>query len=191
MKSTYLICIAFGFVAMLSFTSMNDQPATEEPGVDRAKSLAALGTMLKVLKHQRCMNCHPSDDRPRQGDDSHIHLFNVQRGLDNKGLTAMRCGTCHQNENNLYSNVPGAPRWSLAPKSMGWQGLTDAQIAANLVDKLKNGNRSPEQLAEHMTHDPLVQWAWSPGKERALPPVSQKEFHEAVRTWVENGAVIK
>lgn len=191
MKSTYLICMAFGLVAILSLTAMKDQKSIDESPIDREKSLTGLRTMLKVFKHQRCMNCHPTDDKPRQGDDAHIHLFSVQRGIDNKGLPAMRCGTCHQNENDLSANVPGAPHWSLAPKTMGWQGLTDEQIASNLVDKLKNGNRSIEQLVEHMTRDSLVQWAWAPGAGRSVPTVSQKEFHEAVKTWAQNGAVIK
>ena len=26
-----------------------------------------------VLNHPRCMNCHPRDDRPRQGEDRHPH----------------------------------------------------------------------------------------------------------------------
>ncbi|MBS1556066.1 MAG: hypothetical protein JSU09_14195 [Bacteroidetes bacterium] len=192
MKTSYFVMLLFLSVAVVSLTAWDkpekdDLPTTGDP----TKSRAALGAMLKVLKHQRCMNCHPTDDRPRQGDDAHAHLFNVQRGTDNKGLAAMRCVACHQTENNKQSNVPGAPHWQLAPKSMGWMGLSDEQIAANLIDKSKNGNRSLDQLMEHMTRDPLVQWAWQPGEGRTVPPVSQKDFHEAVRTWIENGAVIK
>jgi hypothetical protein len=194
MKSTYLSITAFGLGILFSLTSLQqmaiDKPS-DDPIVDREKSLAALRTMMKVFKHQRCMNCHPTDDKPRQGDDSHVHLFSVQRGVDNKGLPAMRCGACHQKENNISSGVPGAPHWSLAPKTMGWHGLTDEQIASNLVDKLKNGNRSIEALVEHMTRDSLVQWAWKPGIGRSTPSVSQKEFHDAVKTWSENGAIVK
>lgn len=69
--------------------------------------------------------------------------------------------------------------------------IIHSAIASNLVDKLKNGNRSIEQLVEHMTRDSLVQWAWAPGAGRSIPAVSRKEFHEAVKTWAQNGAVIK
>jgi hypothetical protein len=41
-----------------------------------------------------------------------------------------------------------------------------------------------------MTHDALVQWAWQPGEGRDLPPVSQADFHNAVRNWAKNGAKI-
>jgi hypothetical protein len=178
-----LMTIAFLFYAFLIPERVAADPKTE-------KSLAAFNQVLSVLKHQRCMNCHPSDDRPRQGDDAHVHRFNVQRGKDNSGLPVLRCNTCHQSENNHYSNVPGAPHWHLAPKSMGWQGLTDAQLGAVLLDKSKNGGRSVADLVKHMTEDALVQWAWQPGKNRSLPPLSQADFHKAVREWAENGAVV-
>jgi hypothetical protein len=38
-----------------------------------------------------------------------------------------------------------------------------------------------------MTTDALVQWAWNPGA-RTAPPVTQADFHEAVRRWVATGA---
>ncbi len=154
------------------------------------KSLVAFNQMMKVIRHPRCMNCHPSDDHPRQSDDAHVHLFNVQRGKDDKGLPAMRCNTCHQSENNGYSGVPGAPKWHLAPKSMSWQGLSDAQIGEAIVNKSKNGGRDVKALVEHMTKDSLVLWAWSPGEGRQLPPLNQSEFAQFVRQWADNGAVI-
>jgi hypothetical protein len=170
-------------LTLLSLPGLGNKP-------DKAKSLQAFDEMLKVIRHPRCMNCHPSDDYPRQGDNSTKHLFNVQRGKDDKGLATMRCYTCHQTENNRYSNVPGAPHWQLAPKSMGWQGLSKTEIGKSLLDKTQNGNRDIEKLVEHLTKDNLVQWAWQPGKGRQLPPLSQKQFHEAVKTWAENGAFI-
>ena len=136
------------------------------------------------------MNCHPSDDQPRQGDDRHKHLFNVQRGIDNHGLTVQQCATCHHEENNPYTNVPGAPHWGLAPKTMGWMGLTDAEIGKVLLDKEKNGGRTPEALVKHMSEDKLVLWAWNPGKGRTLPPVSLDNFKKALNQWLENGAHI-
>lgn len=155
---------------------------------DKEKSLAAFATIAKVLKNPRCMNCHPSDDRPRQGDDRHKHLFGVQRGKDNHGLAVQRCATCHHEENNPYTNVPGAPHWGLAPKSMGWMGLTDVELGKALVDKEKNGGRTPKDLVKHMSKDKLVLWAWNPGKGRSLPPVSLPNFKKALNQWLENGA---
>ncbi|WP_291966963.1 hypothetical protein [Maribacter sp.] len=151
--------------------------------------------MMDVLTHQRCMNCHPSDDIPKQGDESHPHYFDMARGEDDHGFEATNCNTCHQSENNLNSGVPGAPHWALAPASMAWEGLTRKEIAERLLDMTMNGNRSHEDLVKHMTEDDLVLWAWEPGidangRQRSLPPVSKEEFKEAVENWFANGAII-
>jgi hypothetical protein len=188
----YLSFLLVGILIMLSAWRSDDKQVPPQYGTDEKseKSLVAFNKMMTVIRHPRCMNCHPSNDRPRQGDDAHVHLFNVQRGKDDKGLPAMRCNTCHQSENNTYSGVPGAPMWHLAPKSMSWQGLSDAQIGETIINKSKNGGRDVNDLVEHMTKDPLVLWAWTPGKGRQLPPLSQSEFAKLVKEWADNGAVI-
>jgi len=160
-----------------------------------SESDLAFDKMMDVLTHQRCMNCHPTDNIPKQGDDRHPHYFGIARGDNDKGFEATNCNTCHQSENNLYSGVPGAPHWALAPASTGWEGLTRVEIAERLLDKDTNGNRSHEELVEHMTMDDLVLWAWNPGVdangvEREIPPVSKEEFKKAVELWFENGAII-
>lgn len=152
-------------------------------------------TMMDVLTHQRCVNCHPNDHIPKQGDDSHPHYFDMARGEDNHGFEATNCNTCHQSENNLNSGVPGAPHWALAPASMAWEGLTRTELAERLLDKTTNGNRSHAALVKHMTEDELVLWAWEPGVDadgdlRTLPPVSKEDFKNAVENWFANGAVI-
>ena len=160
-----------------------------------SKSHDAYNKMMDVLTHQRCMNCHPNDNIPKQGNDRHPHYFGIARGENNKGFQATNCNTCHNSENNKYSGVPGAPHWSLAPASMGWEGLSRAQIAERLLDKSANGNRSHKELIKHMTEDDLVLWAWQPGVDadgvqRTIPLVSKEDFKEAVKNWFANGAVI-
>ncbi|WP_321826568.1 hypothetical protein [Maribacter dokdonensis] len=152
-------------------------------------------TMMDVLTHQRCVNCHPNDHIPKQGDDSHPHYFDMARGEDDHGFEATNCNTCHQSENNMNSGVPGAPHWALAPASMAWEGLTRTELAERLLDKTTNGNRSHAALVKHMTEDELVLWAWEPGVDadgdpRTLPPVSKEDFKKAVENWFANGAVI-
>ncbi|MEM7343654.1 MAG: hypothetical protein AAF485_05390 [Chloroflexota bacterium] len=151
---------------------------------------AAFDTVMTVMTSPRCSNCHPTGDRPRQRDEQIIHLFNVTRGEDNHGGPVQTCETCHHEENNPYSLVPGAPHWGLAPKSMGWFGLTDAEIAQTLLDPAKNGGRTHEELLHHVSEDPLVLWAWDPGEGRTPPPVSHEEFVEAMAIWLEAGAPI-
>ena len=151
--------------------------------------------MMAVLTHKRCVNCHPSDNYPRQGEDSHIHRFGVQRGDDNHGIAALRCETCHQHDNNNYSGVPGAPEWSLAPPSMAWQGLSRVEIAQSMLNPENNGGRNLEEIVEHLTEHELVLWAWEPGidadgNEREKPPVPKDEYIAAVKSWAANGAII-
>jgi hypothetical protein len=154
----------------------------------REAGLAAYVQIASVLQSPRCLNCHPRGDRPTQGDDMHVHRVNVQRGADNNGVPAMRCSTCHQDHNNDMAGIPGAPRWHLAPASMGWVGLTRSEQCRTMLDREKNGGRSLAELVTHLTQDPLVAWAWNPGSNRAPPPVSQAQLKAALDTWANAGA---
>ena len=154
---------------------------------DRDASIQAFRGMLDVLRHPRCLNCHPSGDFPRQGDDRHRHRMLVMRGPDDHGNPTLRCSTCHQTANSPDGLVPGAPHWGLAPRSMGWEGLSDADLCRTLKDPAQNKGRTVPALVEHMTGDALVQWAWQPGA-RPAPPVGQQEFHALVRRWAATGA---
>lgn len=152
-------------------------------------------TMMKVLTHKRCVNCHPAGDRPHQGEDSHVHNFEVQRGEDNHGVAALRCESCHAHENNDFSGVPGAPEWSLAPLSMAWEGLSRVEIAKSMLNPEKNGGRDLEHIVEHLTEHALVMWAWEPGIDadgnpREIPPIPKEEYIKAVKEWAEAGAII-
>ncbi|WP_152682000.1 hypothetical protein [Chromobacterium subtsugae] len=155
---------------------------------DPSASLRAYGEVAKVLQSPRCMNCHTVTDFPRQGDDRHPHAQLIRRGPDNMGAPSLMCMACHQAANSADGLVPGAPNWHLAPLAMGWEGLSGGQICRRLLDKTRNGNRDVPALVAHMTADPLVQWAWKPGAGRATPPLSQQDFHAAVRRWADSGA---
>jgi hypothetical protein len=150
--------------------------------------VAAFQRIATVLESPRCLNCHPREDRPRQGDDRHIHLMNVQRGPDGRGLAAMRCSACHQEHNNDAAGVPGAAHWRLPPRTMGWTGLSVGELCRTLLDPTKNGGRSPTDLVKHMTTDPLVLWAWRPGGDRTVPPLSAEEMKIALEAWAGAGA---
>ena len=159
------------------------------------QSTEAFDKMMAVLTHKRCVNCHPAGDRPHQGEDSHVHNFNVQRGPDNHGVGSLSCNTCHHEENNNYSGVPGAPEWSLAPREMAWEGLSRVEIARSMLDPKINGGRSLEETVKHLTEHELVLWAWEPGVDaegnpREKPPVGKEEYIAAVKEWAAGGAVI-
>ena len=158
-----------------------------------AGSAATFTRIATVLTGPRCMNCHTATNFPRQGDDRHPHLQNVARGADGEGAPGMRCATCHQASNQLASGVPGAPHWHLAPRSMEWETLTVPQICSSLLNPARNGHRSVAQIVEHLTGDPLVAWAWNPGRdhngrERKPAPIPRAEFRTLVVHWAATGA---
>src|SRR5215471_4390000 len=57
----------------------------------QARSIALFEEAGKVIQSPRCLNCHPVTDRPRQGDDMHLHEPPVQRGAGGMGAPGMRC----------------------------------------------------------------------------------------------------
>jgi hypothetical protein len=157
------------------------------PTPDELRSAAAFRKVAEVLRHPRCMNCHPAGNFPRQGDRRSPHMMGVIRGADDHGVVGMRCSTCHSDQN--VDEVPGAPHWALAPLSMAWEGLSDTELADSLKDPARNGQRDLEKLYDHMANDKLVAWAWNPGGSRLPPPISHAEFARLVREWIDTGAV--
>jgi len=194
MKKLIVISIV-AFMAGLVTLSFRPEPGKKNnyPTLpkDSVGSVKAFMSVYKVLMSPRCMNCHPSGDAPLQGDDNHIHTMNVKRGVDGKGLYAVRCSNCHQPTNTAGLHMPpGNPKWGLPPANMRmvFQGRTPHQLALQLLDPKKNGGRTKAMLIDHMAHDDLVGWAWHPGDGRTLPPMTRTAFAAQVRLWIAKGA---
>jgi hypothetical protein len=176
------LCVA----AALTLAAVTVFPQTTG---DREKSEAAFKQIAQVMRSPRCMNCHTTTMFPRQGNQMRRHDQRVTRGADGKGAAPMRCVACHQDSNSNDGYVPGAPGWQLAPISMSWEGARgDKDLCQGLLDLKRNGNRTAKGIVIHMVNDPLVQWAWTPGTGRPLPPISQQEFHALLQLWVSTGA---
>jgi hypothetical protein len=195
-RSSLLLSIA----AAAALSTQNTPVAAQSAGLKapaafagiadrRARSQALFGEASKVLLHPRCLNCHPADDTPRQGDSAWRHDPPVVRGADNHGVPAMQCATCHQDRNLAHARVPGAPGWHLAPKEMAWMGRSTAAICAQIKDPTRNGGKTLEQIHQHTAEDALVAWGWEPGSGRTTVPGTQKEFAALVRAWIDTGAV--
>lgn len=182
-----LSLLAAGLLSFAAYTHLA-VGQNDEASAQTEESIGYFLEASKTFRHPRCMNCHPSGERPTQGDDMHAHIMNVQRGPDDKGFVGMRCASCHNETNNSYSQVPGAPKWALAPKSMAWQGLTDREICEVIKDQKKNHGMSLEDLVHHNGEDVLVSWGWTPGANRQAIPGTQKEFGEIIRKWAATGA---
>lgn len=181
-----ILIMAFGL-------NSNHKVDTNPPIVIKKDSLAsvkAFKEVYRVLKSPRCMNCHPAGDIPLQGDDSHLHTMSPKRGVEGKGVFAMKCQNCHQPTNTPGLHTPpGNPNWHLPPANMKmvFQGKTPYQLAKQLVNPKQNGNKNMQQLIEH-ADDGLVLAGWNPGEGRTLPPISHAAFKKAWITWLQTGA---
>jgi hypothetical protein len=168
----------------------NAEQTSPKPMRDDAQAASAFESILPVLRHPRCMNCHSSGDFPRQGDDLHQHTMNVRRGLNGQGVAGMRCGTCHQDHNLAGEHMPpGAPDWHLpsAREPMIWEGLSDRQLCELFKDPAHNGHRTVDGIVRHMS-TPLVLWGWHPGEGRNPIPMPENEFLARVKEWASHGA---
>jgi hypothetical protein len=185
---------AFVFVlaastSLLAGASELRRPESFSSIAARDQRAAALFTEAgKVLLHPRCVNCHPATDRPRQGDDGHPHEPRVRRGSGGRGVTTMRCATCHGAANYDAVGMPGHTRWAVAPASMAWEGRSLREICEQVKDPTRNGGRRLDAIVEHVRSDSLVGWAWAPGAGRQPAPGTQAAFGALIEAWVRAGA---
>jgi len=177
-KYLLLVCVVVGVV-------------WAQPSSTSSDGVRAWNDVYRVLESPRCMNCHPSGDRPLQGDDSHVHKQNISRRSTAAGVP---CKSCHQLHNSEAAGVvggpPGATGWDLPPEAtpMVFQGRTPSQLCEQMKDPARNGHKSFPQLVEHVEHEPLVLWGWSPGGNRSTPPLPHAAFVSAFKTWLDAGA---
>jgi hypothetical protein len=196
--SFFLLTALAIWCAVSSALAERTARGTSAPATDkRSQGLAAWQQIYSVLASPRCINCHTATSYPQQGDDRHRHFANVIRGPEGKGVPGLNCVSCHQTENADSTGVPGGHNWHLAPLSMRWQDTNDqilssAAVCRAVTDRKKNNGLDATGLLRHHTEEPLVLWAWSPGRRpdgtmRTLPPLTHAELIAATRTWVEAG----
>jgi hypothetical protein len=178
-----LAVVVVGSVALATAQSTKGPP-------QRDAAARAFEPIAAVMSSARCANCHIDGDAPLQGEEGRVHTMGVRRGTDGRGTPVMRCTNCHQDASSSVSHAPpGAPDWRVPPSAtpMAWKGLTVGEQCRMLTDKARNGNRTPQDLLEHVRHDRLVLAGWSPGPGRTLPPISHDAFVEQFKTWVDLG----
>lgn len=178
--------LAFGFERK---HTIKREPITSVINKDSVESVKAFMEVYKVLMSPRCMNCHPAGDIPLQGDDSHLHQMLPKRGVDGKGVYAMKCANCHQSTNSPGLHTPpGNPVWHLPPADtkMVFQGRSPRQLALQIMDAKQNGHKNKQQLLQH-AGDTLVKAGWNMGEGRKPPPLSYNAFVKAWNTWIYKG----
>lgn len=167
-----------------------------EGSVTREAGLDAWSRIYEVASHPRCANCHTgASDRPMWSGPSYgatrIHGMNIRAGNSRMGVEYLPCATCHTTKDTDWQNanmVPhAAPRvamgWALAPPEAHWFGRSSDQICAQLRNPDENGDRDTVALAEHLGHDLILHWAWTPGGGREPAPYSLQEHVDDVLAW--------
>jgi hypothetical protein len=184
--------LAAGVIAAVSALALVHGPLASAADDKVTAGKQAFAEVARVLQSPRCRNCHPTGDRPLQGDPGKPHAMNISRASVAAGLP---CTTCHQERNadaiGIPGGPPGAPHWSMptADHPMVFQGKAVTALCEQLKDPAQNGQRTLTQLLDHVSHDPLVLWGWSPGGTRPVPPLSHDQFVAAFAAWVaSNGA---
>ncbi len=184
--------IVVGAALLLSRADVVPVEASGDTKPDSKKAKAAFSEAAKVFFSPRCANCHPAGDAPTQGDGMVTHTMGVTRGADGRGVGELKCAVCHQDINLDGDGMPpGAPDWHMpgAEHRMSFRDITAAQLCRNLKDPLTNGgHQSAKDAIVHVSTDPKVLWAWTPGNGRTLPPLGQAEFLAKMNEWVANGA---
>src|ERR1044071_3600773 len=125
MRRLLLAVLLAGPVHAQTTTSLAPVSTFDRIANPEKRAVALFQEAGKVIMHPRCLNCHPADDTPRQGDTMRMHEPPVER-------------------------VPGNPTWFLAPKEMAWIGKSLGQICEQIKDRKRNGDKSLEQIVEHM-----------------------------------------
>ncbi|MEO0811922.1 MAG: hypothetical protein AAFY60_03595 [Myxococcota bacterium] len=167
-----------------------------KPGsITSAEGLNAWARIYEVASHPRCANCHVGEsERPMWSGPSYgkarPHGMNVHAGKSRIGAETMLCSTCHVNSASTDRGNPtphAAPRiagaWRLAPVEAHWYGQSSNAICEQLRDPKQNGERTFKQLAEHLGHDKILHWAWTPGGNREPAPRTLQEHIDDVLRW--------
>lgn len=158
--------------------------------------LALWGQIHEVLSHPRCSNCHVGDSSvpiwsgPSYGDQPRPHGMKIIAGESRIGAEYVPCSTCHGLRNSDAPHGPpgAAATWMLPPADFATFGKTSAEICSQFKDQDRNGGRNINDLAAHIDHDALLQWAWAPGGEREPAPYSKDELTAFILAWGAAGA---
>ncbi len=173
------------------FPFWNIGPASAQTSGNVSASAVGFTEASKVFLHPRCVNCHPRGDAPLIGDNSRPHPMRVRRGPEGMGENGMRCSGCHQAKNLPGPHLPpGAPGWQLPPRDtpMVFEKRTPRELCLQLKDPAQNGNRTPEEILEHVREAPIVLWGWDPGQGRTPVSVPHQTFVNQMTEWVKTGA---
>lgn len=186
-----LLAITFGAVVSAEGDTVAIVPPADD-SVTRAEGLDAWLRIYEVASHPRCSNCHVGADNtpmwsgPTYGQ-ARPHGMNVNAGESRIGAEYVLCSSCHAYREGANDAPHVAPQvamnWRLAPVEAEWFGKSSEEVCNQLRDPARNGGRDYLELAEHLDHDVILHWAWSPGGGREPAPYSLQEHVNDMLAW--------
>lgn len=187
------LAMAVAALCALAVTAKAASPVVNPPpkgSVSIAQGLQAWDRIYEVVSHPRCSNCHVgASDRPMWSGPNYgktrPHGMNIRAGESRIGAETIACQTCHGRSN---ASIPHAPPgvdgyWQLAPVEADWFGRSSKDICEQLRDPERNGDRTFLEVAGHLGHDLVLQWAWDPGPGRQSAPYSLQAHVDDVLAW--------
>ena len=154
------------------------------------QGLEAWARMYEVVSHPRCSNCHVGEsDRPMWSGPSYgkarPHGMNIRAGESRIGVETLECATCHVGSTSDQPHTPPGVDgdWRLAPVEAAWFGRGSLEICGQLLTPETNGGLSFQEIAGHLGHDVVLQFAWKPGGGREPAPYSLEEHASDVLMW--------
>ncbi|MEL6607288.1 MAG: hypothetical protein AAFO93_00120 [Pseudomonadota bacterium] len=162
------------------------------------EGLAAWARIYEVASHPRCSNCHVGSDgfpmwsgplyEATYGGVQRHGMF-VNAGASRTGAETVPCSTCHYDryEGGANDGAHMAPQvaaqWQLPPAEFEWFGKTSEEVCAQMRDPARNGDRDFLAIADHLGHDVILHWAWTPGGGREPAPYSLQEHTDDILVW--------
>ncbi len=168
--------------------------APAEGSISTEDGLAAWDKVFDVFSHPRCANCHVDDGVPMWSGshygETRPHGMYVGGDPDlTMGQIGQQCNTCHMDGNSpVLHGPPGNAIWQLAPAEFAWFGVSSRDVCEQVKDPSRNGDRTLFEIAEHIEHDALVHWGWTPGPGREPAPGSLSQTVRDVLIWGAAGA---
>jgi hypothetical protein len=71
---------------------------------------------------------------------------------------------------------------------MVFEKKTPGELCQQLKDPAQNGNRTPQEVVEHVQTASLVLWGWNPGEGRTPVSMPHDVFVKNMTDWAEKGA---
>ncbi len=166
--------------------------AAQDTAVTREEGLAAWERIFAVASHPRCTNCHVGAQHVPMWEGlgfgaRRVHGMAVVADDSRIGAESIPCRTCHVSSAR-ENTAPHAPphiddAWRLPPVELEWLDKSSTEICIQMRNPDTNDGNTIAELVEHLENSRFVEWGFTPGAGRSVPPGSVAEIARDVAAW--------